>query len=277
MQKNKFVFFGTPEVASKTLEYLKNAGYIPELVVTSTDKPKGRKMILTPSPVKAWAIENKIPYIQPDKISIEELTENLKDIDLFIVVAYGKILPENVIKHPRLGSINIHYSLLPKWRGASPVQAAILNGDRKTGVSIQQMEFKMDSGPIIEEEEIQINQNDTTEELRDKLVHTGGQLLVKTLPHIFKGNIDPKKQDESLATFCKKIKKEDGLVDLEKEDPETIYRKYKAYHEWPRTYFINKENKRFVITKATLEGGKFLIQKVIPEGKKETDFQESFL
>ena len=144
--KLNFAFFGTPDVARDTLEILKWYGYLPSLIVTSPDKPQGRKLLMTPTPAKVWAKENNIPYIQPEKIAIEDIKDSF---DLFIVVAYGKILPEEIIKIPRLGSINIHYSLLPKYRGASPVESAILNGDKITGVTIQQMEYKMDSGPIL--------------------------------------------------------------------------------------------------------------------------------
>ena len=144
--KINFVFWGTPDVASETLEILKQNNYIPSLIITSTDKPQGRKMVITPSPVKTWAIENHIPYLQPDNLnkefSLKLLTFNFQ---LSVVVAYGKIIPENILKIPKLGSINIHYSLLPKYRGASPVESTILNGDTLTGVTIQQMEYKMDS------------------------------------------------------------------------------------------------------------------------------------
>ncbi len=295
----KFVFFGTPDVASKTLEILKASGYIPGLVVTAPDKPQGRKMIITPPPVKVWAEENNIPYIQPEKISPEntvfcrglvsdgEPTSGIfklqkfrteeklvfsEEIDLCIVVAYGKILPEELIKSPRLGSINIHYSLLPKYRGASPVESAILAGDTETGVSIQQMEYKMDAGPILAEEKTEIIPTETTEELRTRLIEIGGNLLVKILPDIIEQKITPQSQDESGATFCKKIKKEDGLVDPVNDDPETLYNKFRAYHKWPRIYYFDENKKRVIITDATLLDGKFVIKKIIPEGGKERSF-----
>lgn len=288
----KFVFFGTPDVASKTLEILKNAGYMPSLIVTAPDKPQGRKMLLTPPPVKVWAVENNIPYIQNEKVDLEKMyhvlrtsaqadepskeifqQENIRGeqgtIDFFLVVAYGKILPEELIKSPRFGSINIHYSLLPKYRGASPVESAILAGDTETGVCIQQMEFKMDAGPILAEEKVDILPTDTTEELRARLIKTGGDLLVKILPDILEQKIIPQPQDESQATFCKKIKKEDGLVDPFHDDPQSLYNKFRAYHKWPRIYYFDANKKRVIITDATLENGKFVIKKIIPEGGKE--------
>lgn len=273
MDKINFVFFGTPDVASETLEILKQAGYLPSLVVTSTDKPQGRKMVMTPPPVKTWASENNIPYIQPEELS-EEIFKN--SYDLFIFVAYGKIVREEILKIPKLGSINIHYSLLPKYRGASPVESAILNGDTETGVTIQQMEFKMDSGPILATETLAIERDEKAPELRSRLIKIGGELLVKTLPELIGGKITPKPQDESLSTFTKKIKKEDGLIDLEgDENVILLYNKFRAYATWPRTFFF-KDGKRVIITDATTENGKFVIKKVLPEGKKEVSY-ENFL
>lgn len=271
MQNNKFkfVFFGTPDVSSNTLDILKSAGYIPSLIVTATDKPQGRKMVLTPPPVKNWAISNNVEYIQPEKWD-EEIKEKLESIgsSLFIVVAYGKILKEEIINMPPLGSINIHYSLLPKYRGASPVEAAILNGDKVTGITIQQMEYKMDSGPLLGIKEVEIEKDETTIELKNKLIKVGGDLLVEILPKIINKEITPTPQIEANATFCKKIKKEDGLVDLDKDSSVDIFNKYRAYKAWPRIFYF-KNNKRFIITDAVLEDNKFIIKKIIPEGGKE--------
>ena len=227
--------------------------------------------------------------------------------DLFIVVAYGKIIPEKIINLPKFGSINIHYSLLPKYRGASPVEAAILNGDTETGITIQKMEFKMDAGPIIAQEKIHILPDEKSPELYKKLIPAGAKLLLKIL--VQRSDLEnPKRsdlgtnsltpQDESLATFCKKIKKEDGLVDLEKDSPSILYNKFRAYAEWPRIYFFEKKlpagHNRIIITDANLESclkgqtlkksqrsdlgnsltPQFIIKKVIPEGKKEITWQE---
>lgn len=301
--KHNFIFFGTPDVASETLEILKSNGYLPTLIITAPDRPAGRKMILTPPPVKTFAIANNIPYIQPEKLVEEEIynaletlgrsvdngqrkfsTENFRGeqsiINFFLVVAYGKILPEKVINMPRLGSINIHYSLLPKYRGASPVESAILNGEVETGVSIQQMEYKMDAGGVIAEEKVNIGDTETAPELRKRLIKIGGELLVKILPDFLEGKIKPIPQDEAKATFCKKIKKEDGQVNLEVEPPKDLYNKFRAYAHWPRTYFF-RDGKRIIITDAVLEdnpfdsaqGKKFIIKKVIPEGGKEQEYR----
>lgn len=273
MQENKlnFVFFGTPDVASKTLEILKQSGFLPTLIITAPDRPAGRKLIMTPPPVKTFAIKNNIPYIQPEKIT-DEFISSLPEVALNIVIAYGKILKETLIKKPRLGSINIHYSLLPKYRGASPLESALLNGDATTGIAIQQMEYKMDSGPILTQVEVPINATDTIIEMREKLITLGAYTLAEILPKIFNEEIKSIPQDESKATFCKKIKKEDGLVDLEKDNPETIYNKFRAYKIWPRIYFF-KNNKRIIITDAVLEEGKFIIKKIIPEGGKEQEYK----
>jgi len=186
---------------------------------------------------------------------------------LFIVVAYGKILPEKLINLPKLGSLNIHYSLLPKYRGASPVESAILNGDIETGVTIQKMEFKMDAGPIVAQEKIFIHSNEKTPDLRKRLIKIGGELLVKTLPIYIENKIKLIPQNEIEATYCKKIKKEDGLIDLN-DSPIKNYNKYKAYAIWPRTYFF-KNGKRIIVTKAKLENDEFIIEKIIPENGKE--------
>ncbi|MDQ3244934.1 MAG: methionyl-tRNA formyltransferase [bacterium] len=285
--KNNFVFFGTPDVASETLEILKQSGFLPSLIITAPDRPAGRKLLLTPPPVKTWATKNNIPYIQPEKITPSALLdtspllsgrENTNTPDLFVVVAYGKILPESIINMPRLGTINIHYSLLPKYRGASPVESAVLNGDTETGVCIQKMAFKMDTGDIIMSEKILIEPTETAPKLRTRLIKIGGDLLVKTLPDIFLNKIILTPQDETLATHCKKICKEDGLIDLATSDlatrsPSGFYNKFRAYYHWPRIYFMH-DDKRVIITDAMLEDDKFIIKKVIPEGRKEITWEE---
>ena len=277
-----FIFFGTPDVASETLEILKQNSYLPSLIITSPDKPQGRKMIVTPPPVKIWAIENNIPYLQPEKLN-EEFTRELeaRSYNLFVVVAYGKIIPEKILNMPKFGSINIHYSLLPKYRGASPVESAILNGDTETGVTIQKMAFKLDSGAIITQEKVSVFPDEKVFELRKRLIKIGGELLVKTLQTpsflpLAKGEVSKAvgvKQDESQATFCKKIKKEDGLVNLKEEPPNVLYNKFRAYTHWPRVFFF-KNSKRIIITDAELTEGKFVIKKILPEGKKEIKYEE---
>lgn len=276
-QNLKFVFFGTPDVASKTLEILKEKGYLPKLIVTSPDKPSGRGLEMHETPVALWAKENNIECLKPEKIN-EEFVDKIKklELDLSVVVAYGKILPESIIKTPKLGTINIHYSLLPKWRGASPLEATLLNGDEETGISIQQMEYKLDSGPILRDEKLEISINDTKEEIREELIHLGANVLSDILPQIQNKEIVPRAQDESKATFCKKIKKEDGEIDTGGNHKEN-WNKYRAFSGWPGTFFFTqKHNKkiRCKITKARLENGQFIIERVIPESKKEINYEE---
>lgn len=292
-KKNNFIFWGTPEISVQTLEILKENGFLPSLIITNPDTPKGRGMKLSPSPVGLWAEKNNIPCLKPEKINHEEIwnilgtlgrhdgaeqrkfsAENFRGEqnipDLFVVVAYGKILPEELINLPKLGTINIHYSLLPKYRGASPVEQALLNGDTETGVSIQKMKLKLDSGPIIANEKVSIEPTETKIDLLNKLVKVGGNLLVKTLPNLFEGKIKLKEQDESQATKCGKIKKEEGLLDLN-DNPIKNYNKYRAFFGYPGTYFFDN-GKRYKITKAKHENNSFIIERVIPENSKEIDF-----
>jgi methionyl-tRNA formyltransferase len=286
MNKINFAFWGTPDVAAETLQILKQTDFIPSLIITSPDARAGRKMIMIPPPVKVWAEKNSISCIQPTELlSIfpdegsrpvlgggrkKEKLEEAK-YDLFIVVAYGKIIPKNILEMPKLGSVNIHYSLLPKYRGASPVESAILNGEIETGVSIQQMEYKMDSGPLLAQKKVAILPDETAPELRKRLIQIGGELLVKTLPDFVAGKIKAIPQNEKESTHCGKIKKEDGLMDLN-DDAIKNYNKFRAYAAWPRTFFF-KDGKRVIITKAKLENNKFIVEKIIPEGGKEMDYK----
>ena len=277
MENYNFAFWGTPEVSSKTLDILFNGGYIPKIIITSPESRSGRGMHINKTPVEIWAIEHNIQCLKPEKIDNDFIKEfNDFNIDLSIVVAYGKILPKNIIQSPKLGTINIHYSLLPKYRGASPLEGALLNGDTTTGISIQQMVFKLDSGPIIKEIEVPIDIDATKEELRASLIKLGGEALCSVIPDIYSKNINPKYQEEEKATFCKKIKKEDGLINPSINQKEN-YNKYRAFYGWPGVYFFTqKDNKdiRIKIVKAKYENDSFIIERVIPEGKKEISYQD---
>ncbi len=268
---NNFAFFGTPEVASETLEILFASGYIPKVIITTPDRQSGRGMHMTETPISIWAHEHNIECLKPEKITAEFIEEFKKyNLDLSIVIAYGKILPEAIIKAPRLGTLNIHYSLLPKYRGASPVEEALLRGDDVTGVSIQQMAFKLDSGPILVDKEVSIDKDETKVELLKRLTQIGGELLRDKLPEIIEKKITPRTQDESKVSSCTKINKEDGEIDPD-SDSKTNYNKYRAFFGWPGTYFF-KKNKRIKIIKAKYENNSFIIERVIPEGKKEIDY-----
>jgi len=268
-----FAFFGTPEVASKTLAILKEHGYLPRVIITSPDRKRGRGLIETASPVSDFAHANNIPCLKPERID-EEFMQQFKAYacDIAIVVAYGVILPQSLIDTPPKGTYNIHYSLLPQYRGASPLEQALLHGDEKTGISIQRMVFRLDSGPLISQVPTQIDEHDTKESLRERLIILGGETLVSLMPEIRDGTYTETPQDESQATICKKIKKEDGEINPDNHSRET-WNKYRAFSGWPGIFFF-KNGKRIKITKASFTNNSFTIERVIPEGKKEIEYTQ---
>ncbi len=272
-----FAFWGTPELSAETLSILKDSGYIPKVIITTVDTRSGRGMEIHESPVSVWANKNNIPVLKPIKIDDEFRAKfSSFNIDLSIVVAYGKILPKDIIDAPRLGTINIHYSLLPKYRGASPLEQALLSGDSETGVSIQQMEHRLDSGPIIAEQKITIDVSETKDILRSRLTKIGAELTAQIIPEIINGTIHPHNQDESRATYCSKISKEDGAIDPN-GDAILNWNKYRAFWGWPGVYFFTERNGvkiRVKITRARFENNLFVIEKVIPEGKKEINYSD---
>lgn len=269
----KYAFWGTPSVASDTLQILIDAGLVPSVVITNPDRKQGRGLELAPTPVKNLALKYNIQVLTPDKVDQNFIEEFSKfNLDISIVVAYGNILPESIINVPSFGTLNIHYSLLPKYRGASPVESALLYGDTETGVAIQKMVKKLDAGNIVALEKFPINEIISKEELRAELIKLGANLLIKIIPDYIENKITLIAQDESLATHCGKIKKEDGLIKLE-DDAVLNYNKYRAYSGWPGIYFF-QDDKRIKITKAHLNNGIFVIEKVIPEGKKETEYKK---
>lgn len=273
----KIGFFGTPDYAVTTLEALRNAGFDIRFVVTMPDRPQGRKMIVTPPPAKVWAIAHNVPVLQPEKLKDEEFSTQLHkfNCDVFVVIAYGKIIPENILNIPKFKSLNIHGSLLPKLRGSCPIETAILNDDKVTGVTIIRMDKEMDHGPIVAMKEIIVEPwPPKAEILGAEIVRTGSDLLVSIIPDWIAGKIEEKEQDHSQATFTKMIEKDDGLIDLN-DDPYKNYLKIQAYHGWPSAFFyINKDDKRIrvKITQARFENGKLIIEKVIPEGKGEINY-----
>jgi methionyl-tRNA formyltransferase len=238
---------------------------------------------MTPPPVKVWALKEKIPVLQPENLEDKNFLDELRagKFDLFVVVAYGKILKKELLAIPKHGSINLHGSLLPKLRGSSPIETAILNDEKETGVSIILMDHLMDHGPIIAMGKLNLTKWPIpVNELSDAILRLGGALMGKTIPAWIKGEIKAIEQEHSKATFAKKIKKEDGEINMADDDYKN-YLKFLAYKEWPKSYFFvkkNSENLRVIITDAVYSGGKFIIRKVVPEGKKEmafTDFQKN--
>ena len=265
----KIIFLGTPDLSVTILKSLLEAGYEVPLVITSPDKPVGRKQVLTSPPVKTFSESRGLRVIQPEKLGDDVLEEIAKsDAELGIVVAYGHIIPQKIIDSLPKGFLNIHYSLLPEFRGASPVEQSILSGQKETGVTIQKLVFKLDAGPTVAVEKFEIGNQITTPELKQKLTEIGAELLVKTLPKYLSSEITPKEQDESKATHCKKISKADGEIKLADEDSEK-WLKYRAYFGWPGIFYFDENNKRVKITEASFENKKFVIKKIIPEGKKE--------
>jgi len=279
---SNFVYFGTPQVASDTLALLIENGLTPALVVTSPDAPQGRGLTLTPSPVKVLALAHALPVITPDKLDDEVVAEIAKyGCEYALCVAYGKIFPEFLIATFPKGVLNVHYSLLPKYRGATPLETALLAGESETGVTIQKMVKELDAGDIIAQEVTAIAPSETARELRPRLIARGAELLIKTLPDYLAGTITPTPQDATLATRARKLKKEDGLVDLSAPAEENWY-KYRAYADSIGTYYFPPEadpplagatKKRIKITKASYADGRFVIERIIPEGKKETGYR----
>lgn len=277
MKTPSFIFFGTSEYAVGVAEILHTHGFIPLLVVTRPDQPKGRGLKLTPPPAKVWAEEKKISVIQPEKLDGDIVAAlALKKADVFIVVAYGKIIPESVLNIPPHKTINVHFSLLPKYRGASPIQSQILADDRNAGTTIMLVDKELDHGPIIAQSEVEVNPwPPTSTELSNRLIQESGELLAKILPDYVSEKIKPVRQDESKATFTKKIEKEDGAITLG-DDPYKNYLKFQALSGWPGTYFfaeVGGKRTRIIIKKASFQDGRFTIETIVPEGKKETDYK----
>lgn len=212
----KIMFMGTPEISATCLKRLIDDGHNVTSVISREDKPRGRKMIMTPTAVKALALENNIPVYTPKTLRDEDFSALLKELspDLIVVVAYGKILPPEVINYPRYGCINLHVSLLPKYRGAAPMQRAIMEGEEKTGVTVMYMDEGLDTGDIIAVSQFDIGPLDDFEAIHDRSAEIGSALLSKTIYDIEAGNIKRIKQDDTLATYASKVEKEDCKLDL---------------------------------------------------------------
>ena len=233
----KIVYMGTPDFAVGPLEAMVEAGYEITAVVTQPDKPKGRSDKLIPSPVKECALRYGIPVLTPKKIKAPEAVEELKkyEADLFVVAAFGQILSEEILTMPRLGCINIHASLLPKYRGAAPIQWSIIDGEKETGITIMQMDKGLDTGDILFQKVVPILDTDTGESLFDKLAEVGARFLVEVLPDIEAGNIHPIKQDEEKSTYAKMLSKAIGEIDWSKA-ADTIEHLVRGLNSWPSAY-----------------------------------------
>jgi methionyl-tRNA formyltransferase len=272
-------FFGTPDRAVIVLEELANAGIKPNLVVTQPDRPQGRKLLLTKPAAKIWAEKAGIKVLQPEHPHEESFLRELREgnFDVFVVVAYGKILKKELLDIPKHGSLNLHASMLPLLRGSCPIETAILENMQESGISIILMDEMMDHGPLIAQKTVKSALWPIpADEFAHILLREGGKLFADILPQWVEGKITPLPQDHSKATYTKKITKEKGLLDLS-ADPYKNFLAWNAYKGWPGSFFfeqIKGKQLRITVTDAAFENGSFVIKKVVPEGKKEMSWGE---
>jgi methionyl-tRNA formyltransferase len=238
MPEPRIVFMGTSDLARTSLAALVQSGLgtIPA-IVTQPDRPSGRALKPAPSPVKQFATERHLPVLQPERLRHPDAVAQIAALepDLVIVAAYGQILPQTVLDLPRHGCLNVHASLLPKYRGAAPIQYAILNDDGQTGITIMQMEAGMDTGPILTQRETEILPDDDAMTLHDRLARIGGQLLVETIPGYLSGDIQPRTQPMEGVSHAPKIRKEDGQIDWRKT-ARSIWNQVRAFIPWPGAF-----------------------------------------
>lgn len=282
MNQKKIVFFGTPDFAVWTLDALLDKGVRPILIVTAPDKPAGRGLVETAPKIKLWAQKHDIPVVQPLEVKSESFRKDIESRiggrpDLYIVSAYGKILPKALIDQPVYGTINVHPSLLPHLRGATPLESAILADMKDTGVTVMRIDEELDHGPILAQRKAELTTWPVdADTLGMRLATLGGTLMAEILPKLFDQSLREIPQDHTQATFTKKIKKEDGLIDLS-ADGYTNFLKWHAYRGWPGSYFFiekNGKNFRISIKEATYTNGEFIPTKLVPEGKKEMTLVE---
>lgn len=289
----RILYMGTPDFAIPTLKALFESGEEIVGVITQPDKPKGRGYTLTPPPVKAWALEKGLEVYQPATLKDEAFAELLKELDpeLIVVVAFGKILPKNVLDYPKHGCVNVHGSLLPKYRGAAPMQRSIIDGDKVTGVTIMYMDVGLDTGDMLYKAEVEIAEDDNFESIHDKLSLCGADALIETVKLIKEGKAVREKQNDSLATYAAKIEKNDCLLDFSKS-AEELHNLIRGLSPIPLTFTHTPDGKLLKVTSArivdreresnkaagevvSLDGeiviacgkGKIALTGVLPEGK----------
>ena len=291
----KIVFMGTPYFARTTLELLFQSRHEVAAVFSQPDKPKGRGKVLLPLPVKSFAISQNIPVYQPPSLKDDYVFKTIESLnpDIIIVVAYGQLLPLIIINYPRFSCVNLHASLLPKYRGAAPINWALIRGEKETGVTTMLMEESLDTGDILLQEKISISPDDNVMTLHDKLAILGAEKILETVDGLEKGRITPIKQDHAKAMYAPKLKKEDGLINWECSSSD-VFNLIRGTYKWPGAYSFLKDN-RLKILKAKMpininEGkpasildirqngievatkdGSLLITSVQPEGKPEMD------
>lgn len=283
MEKTKnaaYIFFGTPSFAATILEKLIAAGFPPACVACNPDKPVGRKKVITPPPTKLVAQKYGIEVWQPEKLDIENCKLKIGEADFAIVAAYSKIIPRNIIAIPPRGVIGVHPSLLPKHRGASPIQSALLQGDTETGVTLFLIDEKVDHGSIIAKSKIKYRISKINyPELQEKLANLGGEMLVELLPKFLSGSdeIKPQPQNEAEATYTKKFSSEDGRIELDDlqkamsgahpESAKSIDRKIRALNPEPGVWTI-KDGRRMKLLESDFRDNKLVLKKIQMEGKK---------
>ncbi|AIG27729.1 methionyl-tRNA formyltransferase [Brevibacillus laterosporus] len=294
MKDTRILFMGTPDFATQSLEALITNGFQVVGVVTQPDRPVGRKRVLTPPPVKELALRHGLPVYQPEKIRESEAVQSVLDAtrpDLIVTAAYGQILPVSLLEAPKHGCINIHASLLPKYRGGAPIHASIINGEKETGVTIMYMVQALDAGDMISKVIVPIEERDTAASMFEKLATAGADLLIETLPKLLKGEITPEPQNHEEATFAPNIKRENERLDWNKSARE-IYNQVRGMNSWP-VAFTTFEGKVWKVwwaevvelagqlaTPGTIIGrtedgliiacgaGSIILKEIQPEGKK---------
>jgi methionyl-tRNA formyltransferase len=257
----RIVFFGTPAFAADFLKGLfADSAFEVVGVITQPDEPVGRKKILTAPPVKQLAEEYRVPVFQPTKLKDSAFQDTIKNLgaDVGVVVAYGRLLPDALMNVFPLGCVNVHPSLLPRYRGPSPITAAIVNGDEQTAVSIMKLVQEMDAGPLLAQAKLNVSNDETPETLTQKIVEVGSPLLVQTLKNYGTGRLAATEQDHSQATFCKLLSRQDGVIDWS-EAADVIERKVRAYNPWPGTSSNDLKIFRVAISNKTLEPGQQLV------------------
>jgi methionyl-tRNA formyltransferase len=230
----RIVFFGTPDFAVPTLEALIESGRKPVAVVTRPARPAGRGQDVSEPPAAEAAREHGLDVIQPESVKDGEFLERVRSLepDLFVVVAFGQIFPSELLEVPKLGAVNLHASLLPKYRGASPIQSAVAAGEKKTGVTTMLMEEELDAGPILLQEEVEIRRSETAGELSERLAKVGGRLMVETLEQLATGKLKQRKQREESSSYASKFSKDDGRMNWALE-AEELYNRMRALDPWP--------------------------------------------
>ncbi len=292
-QHISWAFFGSSDFSVHILNEMHKLGYTPSVIISTPDKPRGRKMLLTPTVVSLWAQQHSIPVYTPEKLRDPEVYEYFKNLcstlslQVFIVASYGKIIPDSLLNLPPRETLNIHPSLLPKYRGASPIHSAMLADDITTGVSIIRLDSEMDHGPLIGPQiPIDFVEWPPYAETEKILAEAGARALAHILPQWISEEIREVEQDHSQATYTQKITKEQGHVDtatiknlenLPEKEHRQLFLKIQAYSTWPRVFFFTENNTRCTIVKAQWKNNSCHIETVIPEGKKETSWSEKLL